>query len=174
MSKNFVLPIIVSVMVLNPHSNGFVRQESMADGSFHTDSTFVVSSKPIVAIGSRIELFVDDYLIEKLSGKAELRLQHPVPQEIAIVHDEPWEGSGSGFHSIFKDGDIYRMYYKAWQLTVNPDGSLNTSSHPLWTCYAESNDGINWRKPELGLFEFKGSKANNLVILGGKYHGESF
>ncbi|MFA7003148.1 MAG: hypothetical protein WC429_03845, partial [Verrucomicrobiia bacterium] len=45
-------------------------------------------------IGSRRELFVDDALVEKLTGKAELRLHHPVPQEIAIVHDAPWEGSG--------------------------------------------------------------------------------
>ena len=163
MSKNFVLPIIVSAMVLNLHSNGFVRQESMADGSFLTDSTFVVSSKPIVAIGSRIELFVDDYLIEKLSGKAELRLQHPVPQEIAIIHDEPWEGSGSGFHSIFKDGDIYRMYYETGQLSSTPFES-KVKSHPGYCCYAESNDGIHWRKPKLGLHDFEGSKANNIIL----------
>jgi hypothetical protein len=47
-------------------------------------------------IGSRRELFVDDALVEKLTGKAELRLHHPVPQEIAIIHDAPWEGSGCG------------------------------------------------------------------------------
>jgi hypothetical protein len=46
------------------------------------------------------------------------RLHHPQIPEIAITHDMPWEGSGSGYHSIFKDGDKYRMYYKSWQLTV--------------------------------------------------------
>jgi hypothetical protein len=30
-------------------------------------------------------------------------------------------------------------------------------------CYAESKDGIHWTKPELGLFEFNGSKQNNIV-----------
>ncbi|MDP1592571.1 MAG: hypothetical protein Q8M07_32710 [Prosthecobacter sp.] len=122
-----------------------------------------LSADPI-AIGSRRELFVDDFLIEKLSGKAEQRLHHPQPQEIAITHDLPWEGSGSGYHSIFKDGDKYRMYYKSWQLTVTPDGKVNTGEHPLFCCYAESDDGIHWRKPELGLHEFNGSKANNIVI----------
>ena len=29
--------------------------------------------------------------------------------------------------------------------------------------YAESDDGINWEKPSLGLQEWKGSKDNNLV-----------
>ena len=31
------------------------------------------------------------------------------------------------------------------------------------TCYAESKDGIHWTKPDLGLFEFDGSKKNNIV-----------
>ncbi len=32
-------------------------------------------------------------------------------------------------------------------------------------CYATSQDGIRWKKPNLDLVEFKGSKANNLVFL---------
>ena len=115
-------------------------------------------------IASRRELFVDDYLIDKLSGEAEQRLHQPQIQEIVMTHDAPWEGSGSGYHSIFRDGDLYRMYYKSWQLTVTPDGKVNTGEHPLFCCYAESDDGIHWRKPELGLHEFQGSKANNIVI----------
>ena len=74
---------------------------------FAVTSTF--AAEPI-AIGSRRELFVDDFLIEKLSGKAEQRLHHPQPKEIAITHNMPWEGSGSGYHSVFKDGDKSRMY----------------------------------------------------------------
>ncbi len=30
-------------------------------------------------------------------------------------------------------------------------------------CYAESTDGIHWKKPTLGLIEFDGSKDNNIV-----------
>ena len=119
-------------------------------------------------LGSRRELFVDSFLIDRLTGRAEQRLHHPEPKEIAIVHEAPWEGSGSGYHSVFRDGDLYRMYYKAWQLTVTPDGKLNNKEHPLWCCYAESDDGIRWRKPELGLHAFDGSKANNIVIPDGK------
>lgn len=125
------------------------------------------ASGGVTDIGSRRELFVDDALIDRLSGKAELRLHHPVPKEIALIHDAPWEGSGSGYHSIFKDGDRFRMYYKAWQLDVSDKG-VKTNAHPLFCCYAESSDGIHWTKPALGLHEFKGSKANNIVIASGK------
>ena len=31
------------------------------------------------------------------------------------------------------------------------------------TCYAESEDGLHWEKPELGIFTFDGSAANNIV-----------
>ena len=30
-------------------------------------------------------------------------------------------------------------------------------------CYAESTDGIHWNKPNLGLFEFQGSRKNNII-----------
>ncbi len=123
------------------------------------------------AIGSRRELFVEDTLIGSLSGGAQLQIHHPQPREIALVHDAPWEGSGSGYHSLFRDGDKYRMYYKAWQLNVTPDGKVNTGEHPLFCCYAESTDGIHWKKPNLGLHEFKGSKDNNIVLVPGKLGG---
>ena len=74
-------------------------------------------------IGSRRELFVEDGLIDRLVGKAELRLHRPVPQTVVMKHDEPWEGSGTVYHSIFKDGDRFRMYYAAGQLTVTPQRS---------------------------------------------------
>ncbi len=114
-----------------------------------------------IDIGSRWELFVDDYLIDELSGGARQTLHHPTPQDVAIVHDEPWEGNATNYHSIFKDGDLFRLYYKASQYTTT-EGNLDWT-HPLYYCYAESDDGIHWRKPELGLIEFKGSKKNNIM-----------
>lgn len=128
--------------------------------------TIATGAADPVDIGSRRELFVDDFLIQELRGGAELRLHHPQPREIALVHDAPWEGTGCGYHSIFKDGDRYRMYYKAWQIDVSK-GKLDTSRHPLYCCYAESDDGIHWRKPSLGLHEFEGSRENNIAIASG-------
>ena len=60
--------------------------------------------------------------------------------------------------SIFRDGDIYRMYYDAW---AHEPSSIPV--HEVLIAYAESKDGKNWVRPELGLFEFNGSKKNNIV-----------
>ncbi|MCY2968488.1 MAG: hypothetical protein NT069_33500, partial [Planctomycetota bacterium] len=68
--------------------------------------------KPI-DIDSRRELFVDRYLIDTLQDGARLVLHRPTPREISLTHDEPWEGNVSGIATIFRDGDIYRMYYSA-------------------------------------------------------------
>jgi hypothetical protein len=122
----------------------------------------------VINIGSRLELFTDDYLVEAVKGDTEFRLHHPVPKELVIVHDQPWEGSGSGYHSIFHDGEKYRMYYKAWQHTASSDIS---TVHPLYCAYAESPDGINWIKPELGLHKFNDSDRNNIVFASGDYEG---
>ena len=119
--------------------------------------------KPI-AIGSRLELMIDDHLIESFQGDARQQLHHPVAREIALNHDAPWEGSGSGYHTVFRDGDLYRMYYRGAQYNI-VNGKLR-EGHPQVTCYAESRDGIHWEKPKLGLFDFEGSKENNIIWAG--------
>ncbi|MBP85883.1 MAG: hypothetical protein CMJ64_04065 [Planctomycetaceae bacterium] len=118
----------------------------------------------VLDIGSRRELMVDDYLIDSMQGAATLRLHHPVRREIAVVHNEPWEGNGGGYHTVLYDPDYketgrYRMYYHAWH--IPSDGRQN---HPLYIGYCESKEGIHWEKPNLGLVEFNGSKANNIVM----------
>ena len=53
------------------------------------------------------------------------------------------------------------MYYRGADVVYTRDAYRDT--HHDLTCYAESRDGIHWTRPELGLFAFKGSKANNIV-----------
>ena len=113
----------------------------------------------ILNIGQTRQLFIDDALIDSCIGRAELRLHHPVRRGIALTHDAPWEGNGCGYHTVFKDGEIYRMYYKAWQI-----GTGGKVTNPVVICYAHSTDGINWEKPSLGLVEFDGSKENNIIL----------
>jgi hypothetical protein len=111
-------------------------------------------------IGSRRELFVDDWLIEKMDGVS-LKLHHPTPREVANVFDKPWEGNTSAYFTVFQDDDRCRMYYRG----SHYDFETKAGKHQL-TCYAESTDGIHWIKPELNLFEFNGSTRNNIVWRG--------
>lgn len=115
------------------------------------------SSTPaaVIELGNRRELFIDDYLIEHLRG-VELRLQKPVPRNVAIDHDAPWEGNTSGYHTIFQDGNLFRAYYRGSH--YGPSGTYT----PV-VCYAESRDGIEWYRPELGLVNYKGSTRNNII-----------
>ena len=123
------------------------------------------STTPI-DIGSRLELLVDDHLIAQLGGGAELRLNRPVPQEIALRTDAPWEGNACGGFTVFEDDGLYRMYYRGQQFDCS--GNCLTLPHGKNICYAESQDGIDWVKPELGLVEFDGSTRNNIIIDGGE------
>ncbi|MCU0916253.1 MAG: hypothetical protein MUC88_17085 [Planctomycetes bacterium] len=135
----------------------------LAAGVWH--SVVVVAAEPI-QIADRWELLVDRYLIEQVQGAVELRLHEPVPQEVVLVHDRPWEGNSCGYHTIFQDGPIYRMYYRGW----NHNMATGKQTHRAVVCYAESRDGIHWERPMLDLVEFQGSKQNNIIWSGPETH----
>ena len=105
-------------------------------------------------IGNRRELFIDDYLVSKLEN-VELLTHRPERKNLAAVFYKPWEGEYQNYFSALFDGSKYRMFYRA------------CGSKPgLPTTFAclESDDGVNWTYPELGLHDFNGSSANNIVV----------
>lgn len=111
-------------------------------------------------IGSRLELFCDDYLLDTVRTDASHLLHAPVRRDAVMVGDRPWEGNVSNYFSLFYDEDYhkYRMYYKAGQAYADsPTIKIHRSSR---FCYAESEDGITWTKPDLGL------SGNNNILTG--------
>ena len=111
-------------------------------------------------IGSRLELFVDDWLTERMSGGVSLKLHAPRPAEIVLRFDKPWEGRWSGYVRVMWAGDRYLMYYRAG---LEEPPRIND---PETVGCAESTDGITWTKPQLSLFEFEGNKKTNIVWRG--------
>lgn len=118
-------------------------------------------------------LFLDAFTVEAQEGLT--RVFHAAEKHAGnplIKRDKPWEGESAitgpyVYGTIFREGDKFRMWYEVH----------NKGNH---IAYAESRDGIVWTKPELGLIEFDGSKANNLVIssfnreaTGGQCHNAS-
>jgi hypothetical protein len=120
------------------------------------------ATEPPINIGSRLELLVDDALIDKLDGVA-FKLHPPRPAEVALRFDKPWEGSGNHYLTVFKDDDGYHMYYHS---VVGRSNSASGEDWVSYTCYAQSEDGVKWIRPNLGLHDFKGSKNNNIVYPG--------
>ena len=114
-----------------------------------------------IDIGSRRELLIDDTLIDYRDRSVELKLHHPTPREVSIVFDAPWEGNNCSYHTVIQDGDLFRMYYRGSNFNEKIQ-----HTHEQVVCYAESKDGVHWTKPKLGLFEFDGSKDNNIIWKG--------
>jgi hypothetical protein len=108
-------------------------------------------------IENRRELFVDDYIIDKLDGIS-FRIGEPLSAGSVMTFSEPWEGQFSFYVSLVFDGSLYRMYYRG--LT----GYENKGDQQV-TCYAISVDGKNWVKPNLGLFKVNGTWDNNVVMM---------
>ncbi len=122
----------------------------------------VLGAAEPIAIGSRLEPLIDDFLISEMSGDVHQQLQQPTPREVVLVTDQPWEGNTCLYYTIFKDDDRYRMYYRGSHSLKVGGGP----AHPEFTCYAESTDGIHWTRPDLGIVEFQGSKQNNIILEG--------
>ena len=62
----------------------------------------------IIDIDSRLELFIDDFLIDKLLNTS-LVLNEPIDEGEVLFFDKPWEGPFCGYVTIINDNEKYRM-----------------------------------------------------------------
>ena len=117
--------------------------------------------KTMVDIGSRLEMFVDEFMVDSLTGEAERRLHQPIPRNVVVTFDKPWEGPFCGYVSVVNDGDLVRIYYRGWSDLEGPD----------CCCVIESTDGgVTFTRPNVGIFEWEGSKENNIIWMGAGCH----
>lgn len=87
-----------------------------------------------------------------------------------VMRGGPVEGvDGFGtllYGTVIKDGGKLRMWYLA---TARADSRIPGDAERLKlyrpVAYAESTDGVNWVRPNLGLVEFRGNRNNNLVAI---------
>ena len=86
-------------------------------------------------------------------GELQLKVQ-PARWSEPFLHERehPWEAQSLIPLMVLKEGDRFR----AWYHCTGDDGLH-------YDAYAESDDGLNWEKPQLGLVEYGGSTANNLL-----------
>lgn len=114
-----------------------------------------VANSPL-DIGSRRELFVDRYLIDRLVN-TQLKLHEPVSGGLAIRIDKPWEGPANFGMSVIEFGGRLLMYYRGWP--PNDPQEQNGVG-----CVAISEDGgATWTKPKLDLVKRPGWEGNNII-----------
>lgn len=106
------------------------------------------------------QYFLDDELI----GYHEKLVRRWLPAKVfpnpVIVPDKPWEGRMLAFFgTVLAHEGGYRLYYT----------QMKPGTH-LKVMLAESDDGFTWRKPELGVVECDGSRANNIVLDPGRHN----
>ena len=123
-------------------------------------------------------MLLDSRLVESVDN-AHLKVgtvcKHP--DNPLFLEDKPWEARIDNLYgNILYDSERgYRCWYNPYILDPIqdevPPEERPTTRHgsdgmESGECYAESADGLVWTKPELGLIEFEGSTANNLVSRG--------
>ena len=132
-------------------------------------------------IGTQKQLFIDNFIIDNTS-KVELNLNQPrkyVGNPIMIPL-YPWERKPELYGTVWhnEDGSFQMWYQGMGELGVPsineppnfyklPDGTyrgFDLSNLRYTICYATSEDGIFWDRPNLKLVDYKGSKDNNIAL----------
>ena len=103
-------------------------------------------------LGTKRELFIDDFFIHSLEGDVAKRTHEMIPDDIILTLDEPHENtnnSAASYSSLLYDGKRYLFYYRAYSRLATKSDPEGRSGYIL--CVAESTDGINFRKSPVNL-----------------------
>ena len=91
-----------------------------------------------------------------------LRVQPARWSDVFLTPETLWEQDANlRIHTVLHDGGRYRLWYG---VTGVEDPTRS------WVCYAESDDGFGWQRPDLGLVDFAGSSRNNILCNAQDHH----
>lgn len=97
------------------------------------------------------------------------------PTEPVLTVEQPWEGDYVTPLRVECDAtERYRMWYQVHDYKIEAERkALGTSTHgnvgepqPLFTCFAQSNDGVRWERPTLDVYP-----PTNICFKGHSYSG---
>lgn len=118
-------------------------------------SVLFACSKENVDNLNKLDRDVPPFLIEVLEKS----------EEPLLVGDKPWETYTIGYSMVLNVRGKYEMWYEAFSLETSRD------DFGSYLCYAYSDDGVNWIKPELGKVSYNGSFSNNILFDGKAVNG---
>ena len=98
----------------------------------------------------------------------QLRAEPPERTGPLFTAERPWEeGAGVALTTVIKDGGMFRGWGAPFTTSGDPPGQKHF-------VYFESDDGFTWKRPNLGVVDFEGSRANNIVNIFGTDGGTVF
>ena len=136
-------------------------------------------------IGEERYLLLDSRIIDQVEnaklvvGNVKKDRRNPL-----FVEDREWEKRFDNLYgNVIYDNEegIYKCWYSPFIEDMSAQGmdlaQRQASYDPpenreMGICYAISKDGIDWVKPEIGMVEYNGSKANNILWRGDGKAGE--
>jgi len=102
----------------------------------------------------------------ELAQKAEsvyVKMHKPIRKNAVLECNDAWEGEHCGYGQIIHDGEKYRLYYRGSGANEGP-GTTDKGTHTA-LCVAYSKDGKHFEKPDLEMYEYNGSKHNNVFFM---------
>ena len=116
-----------------------------------------------VMIGTDRELFLDNYVIDRMENVSRQIGTAVDCGKVLDLNEFPWEGCFCNYVTVLFDEGKYRLYYRGYG--GSPEGG---PENPCWGCYAESQNGIDWIKPHLGIVPFplsgREENQNNIIL----------
>jgi hypothetical protein len=104
-------------------------------------------------IGSKRQFFFNHALLDAQKTTATIKVgDKPVRREKVMTFEEVWESYRISYPTFFYDEDIkkYRMYYCASHRIHEESLNAKEMDEPdMRFCYAESEDGIHWKKSRI-------------------------
>jgi hypothetical protein len=79
--------------------------------------------------------------------------------EPLLKAEKPWEDFIVNYARVLRIGKTWHMWYNSYDHTYKHD-------QDAYLCYARSDDGVRWTKPDLGLYDYAGSKDSNIIAKG--------
>ncbi|MDB6169265.1 MAG: hypothetical protein JWM88_2129 [Verrucomicrobia bacterium] len=136
------------------------------------DRGFYFPTTGVHVAGQAVLLAIDDYLLplrENVGGYLSTPKYRAQPVVTGSKENPlaPDQVASQFYGSVVHDGGKYRMWYYAIALKEPGDAYRPDVKALLQgpVCYAESDDGIAWTKPNLGQVSVRGSTSNNAIAL---------
>lgn len=109
-----------------------------------------------------LELYDDRHIESVYRFHRRLIPPRKAPQNPVLTATEPWESLLCAYGSVLRDEGLFKAYYTMWWLRPEPPHACAAEG----LCYAFSEDGIRWTKPELGIVREVNGGRNNLIRYG--------